>query len=104
MKTKNKIMSLMFIGTLALASCMKDPMACVDSPTKTGTTGQPISFDASCSMDAMHYEWEFGDGTKAEGATVTHAYSAVGTYTAKVKAMSKDMKKESEKTITVTVN
>lgn len=104
MKTKITIGSLLLMGTMAFTSCMKEPMACVDSPTKTGTAGQFISFDASCSMDAKHYEWEFGDGGKAEGATVTHVYNAAGTYTAKVKAMSKNMKKENEKTITVTVN
>ena len=104
MKTKSIFMTTAIIAALSFTSCMKEPMACVDSPTKTGTAGQSISFDASCSMDAKHYEWEFGDGGKGEGATVTHVYNTAGTYTAKVKAMSKNMKKENEKTITVTVN
>jgi PKD repeat protein len=104
MKTKSILVSIATITTLSFSSCMKEPMACVDSPTKSGTIGQSISFDASCSMDAHHYEWEFGDGATGSGATTAHAYNSAGTYTVKVKAMSKNMKKENEKTITVTVN
>lgn len=29
----------------------------------------------------VNYEWDFGDGTNATGATVEHAYDATGTYT-----------------------
>lgn len=108
MKKTSKLILIttLIISILGLASCMKKPMACVDSATKSGTVGQSISFDASCSMDAKHFEWEFGDGATASGssALVTHAYNSIGTYTARVKAMSKNMKKESEKLITVTVN
>ena len=104
MKTKSILVAVATITVLSFSSCMKKPMACVDSPTKTGTVGQSISFDASCSMDAHHYEWEFGDGATGSGASTTHAYNSAGTYTAKIKAMSKNMKKEDEKTVTVTVN
>lgn len=106
MKNKSMLVATAIFAVLSFSSCMKEPMACVDNATKTGTVGQSISFDASCSMDAMHYEWEFGDGATGSGAsaTITHAYNSVGTYTAKVRAMSKNMKKEDSKTITVTVN
>ncbi len=104
MKVKAIILIPVAAVALIFASCMKTPMACVDSPSKTATVGQQVSFDASCSMDAKHYTWDFGDGSTGEGETVTHAYNTKGTYTAKVKAMSKNMKKESEKAITVTVN
>jgi PKD repeat protein len=43
-----------------------------------------IAFDASRSTDPdggdLHYAWEFGDGTGAEGVAVTHRYPAPGTY------------------------
>ena len=104
MKTKLILVAISTITVLSFSSCMKEPMACVDSQTKTGTVGQSITFDASCSMDAHHYEWEFGDGATGSGASTTHAYNSTGTYTAKIKAMSKNMKKEDEKTVTVTVN
>ena len=104
MKTKSIVVAIATLSVLSFSSCMKKPMACVDSETKSTTIGQSVSFDASCSMDAHHYEWEFGDGATGSGATTTHAYNNKGTFTVKIKAMSKNMKKESEKTITVTVN
>ena len=103
MKKQSIIVAVAAFAVLSFSSCMKKPMACIDTASKTGTVGQSISFDASCSMDAHHYEWEFGDGGTGSGATTTHAYNTAGTYTAKIKAMSKNMKKEDEKTITVTV-
>lgn len=104
--TKSILVAAATITILSFSSCMKKPMACVDSATKTGTVGQAVSFDASCSMDAKHYEWEFGDGATSSGASssTTHAYNSTGSYTAKVKAMSKSMKKMDEKSITVTIN
>ena len=106
MKKQTIAVAIATVVALSFSSCMKKPMACVDSATKTGTVGQSVSFDAGCSMNAMHYQWDFGDGATASGAsaTTTHAYNSAGTFTTKVKAMSKNMKKEDEKTITVTIN
>lgn len=104
MKTKSILIIMALFGVFAITSCMKEPMACLDSATKSGNVGQSISFDASCSMDAHHYEWTFGDGATGEGASVTHAYNTVGTYSATMTAMSKNRKKEDIKTITVTIN
>jgi hypothetical protein len=49
--------------------------------------GEPVSFDGSSSIPGdggiVFYEWEFGDGSGAEGEEeieVTHSYSAPGTY------------------------
>jgi len=44
-----------------------------------------ITFNASSSYDPdgtiVKYEWDFGDGSKAEGKVVTHSYSKAGDYT-----------------------
>lgn len=43
-----------------------------------------VIFDAGGSTDNMgivSYEWDFGDGTRKTGRTVTHQYSNSGTYT-----------------------
>jgi alpha-galactosidase len=55
----------------------------------TGKTGSSIRFTANPndSNDAIvGYHWDFGDGIKAEGASVTHAYTTPGEYTIKVSA------------------
>ena len=54
-------------------------------------------------MDAHHTEWDFGDGSTATETSPTHIYSNAGTYTVKIKAMSKNMKKMDENTQTITI-
>jgi PGF-pre-PGF domain-containing protein len=62
-----------------------------ESPTAaTGTDATvdedtPVSFDGTGSSDNVGvdtYDWAFGDGTTATGATPTHTYDDPGTYTA----------------------
>ena len=46
-------------------------------------TGRTCTFDARTSTDDVgitRYVWRFGDDSGAEGAVVTHTYSAAGTY------------------------
>lgn len=51
-------------------------------------TGDTASFDASGSTDndgdSLSYSWDFGDGEKAEGKTVSHKYTKGGVYQAKL--------------------
>ncbi len=55
-----------------------------DSPTPLDeTTALTASVEAGSNVV---YAWDFGDGTGAAGAVVTHTYPAVGTYTAVVTA------------------
>ena len=103
MKTKIKLLSLLVVALLAFAACMKTPMACCDVPS-SGTVGQSLAFNSSCSMDASTYEWDFGDGTKSTEANATHAYTTAGTYTVKLMAMSKNGKKMDNTSKTVTIN
>lgn len=46
---------------------------------------RPTSFDGSLSRDVdgtiVSYQWDFGDGSTASGATVTHRFMSPGTYT-----------------------
>ncbi len=50
----------------------------------TARVGQPISWDASASRDpqgqALHFEWDFGDGSHGDQARVEHIYRAPGFY------------------------
>ncbi len=57
------------------------------SPTG-GPVGTPFTFNAAASYDPdgtiVSYQWEFGDGSFGSGATVQHAYSSSGTFTARL--------------------
>jgi PKD repeat protein len=53
-----------------------------------GVVNVPVSFSAAGSVDAdgtiSSYQWAFGDGGSASGASPTHAYAAAGTYLARL--------------------
>jgi hypothetical protein len=55
----------------------------------SGFTGAQTSFSASAFdvWSAASISWSFGDGSSANGASVSHAYGAPGSYTVSVKAV-----------------
>ncbi len=63
------------VNTPPVADVGENLVCCLDKETV---------FDGSNSRDAdgdtLSYAWDFGDGTTAEGARVTHAYNKIGTY------------------------
>jgi len=73
-----------------------------------GSVPLTVSFDASGSTyqngQITSYEWEFGDGTspKKGDAKITHKYTEIGTYTAKVKVQGADNTTD-ETSMTITI-
>lgn len=63
------------------------PVAVADMPS-VGCPDRLVTFNATKSSDAdgqaLTYYWNFGDGHKAEGATVQHAYVASGPFRAQL--------------------
>jgi len=63
----------------------QDPSASFSVSPSDPTVGDAVSFDASGSSDADgsidSYEWDFGDGTSATGASPSHSYDSAGSYT-----------------------
>ncbi|MEI6232479.1 MAG: PKD domain-containing protein [Planctomycetota bacterium] len=63
------------------------PPALVSGPTANPTAavvGQTISFSSSAAGsngNSITYSWDFGDGTNAQGANVTHVYTSAANYT-----------------------
>ncbi|MDH7555836.1 MAG: PKD domain-containing protein [Candidatus Methanosuratincola sp.] len=64
------------------------PTARVVANPTSGYAPLAVSFDGSGSSDPdgkiVSYSWDFGDGYTGTGATVTHTYTAKGTYTARL--------------------
>jgi uncharacterized repeat protein (TIGR01451 family) len=63
------------------------PIAVASADPVTGPAPLDVNFDGRGSSDPdgdpLTYEWDFGDGSPtASGATTTHRYTVVGTYTA----------------------
>ena len=61
------------------------PMA---GPDRLVCPGQKVAFDGSTSVDwdgkLIRYQWDFGDGSTAEGAKVEHSYAQPGAYQARL--------------------
>ncbi|MGA9401285.1 PHB depolymerase family esterase [Haladaptatus sp.] len=64
------------------------PTATVSASPSSPDVDETVTFDASGSSDSdgsiASYDWDFGDGSSATGATVTHSYGSSGQYTASV--------------------
>ena len=86
--TWNKAAWALLAGPLLLISCDKNDKGQLNGPvpTATFTASAPkqvglttsVTF-TSTATDAAFYEWDFGDGTRGTGPTVTHIYKAGGT-------------------------
>jgi len=68
--------------------------------------GEEIEVSSVASKDgvpALAYHWDFGDGTAADGAILTHAYTVAGNYTVRFTAEGLDGK-SAEKTFSIAVS
>lgn len=63
------------------------PVAHITAPDEA-TVGELVAFDGSGSYSDVPitaYEWDFGDGSTGSGEISDHTYSAIGTYTVRLK-------------------
>ncbi len=70
------------------------PTAVAGKNIDDGKINEQIEFNGSKSKKKkakiVSYEWDFGDGTKSSGKTVTHAYAKIGSYTATLTVTDQD--------------
>jgi alpha-galactosidase len=81
------------------------PLIAFQVPTQA-KIGEEIAFSSTASKDgvpALTYHWDFGDGVVADGATLTHAYTAAGNYTVRFTAEGLDGK-SAEQTFSIGVS
>jgi len=72
----------------------------------TAKTGEEIKFSSIAARDgvpALAYRWDFGDGVVADGAALTHTYTAAGNYVVRFSAEGLD-RKSAEKTFAIAVS
>jgi serine protease len=75
-------------AALNYASVSNHPPVANAGPDQMALVNKTLTFDGSGSSDTdgdvtiVSYDWNFGDGSIGSGMTVTHGYTAAGTYTA----------------------
>lgn len=95
-------------ATLAVKVDPQGILASLKGDVLDGNVPLSVNFDASASSFAKGqisgYKWDFGDGTpvKMGSATLTHKYTAIGTFTATVTVLGSDNTSAS-KSITINV-
>ena len=71
--------------TFAKIAEVNDPPVAEAGPDQSVLVNVKVAFKGSASYDPdgtiTSYAWNFGDGSTGTGVSVTHAYSAIGTYT-----------------------
>ncbi|HYX07286.1 MAG TPA: PKD domain-containing protein [Bacteroidales bacterium] len=84
-----KSILLIAITTLVLAGCEMRPDASFYSSSSTLELGEPVHF-TNTSINAVDFEWDFGDGTFSTNRDVSHAFTEPGSYTITLTAYSSD--------------
>jgi PKD repeat protein len=91
----------------ALTASGQPPVAAVSATPVSGTVPLNVNFSATGSSDAdgsiVAYDWTFGDGSSASGATVSHTYGTAGSFTATLK-VTDNSGLSATKSTTITVN
>lgn len=62
-------------------SVIGQPQAVIDVPARTFRPDEVIAFDGSNSLNAVAYDWDFGDGTIGTGQRNSYSYDDEGDYT-----------------------
>jgi PKD repeat protein len=72
----------------------RPPSASFTASPTSGEVPLKVNFDASGSLDPdgsiSSYWWDFGDGATSSGVKISHTYTKVGTYTAKLTVTDND--------------
>lgn len=82
----SRLLMTLAIATVGIGLFAQDPS--IDGPgTGPFQVGTALTFSGSSASSGTSPQWTFGDGTTGTGWSVSHAYSAPGTYTVKLMAV-----------------
>ncbi len=97
--------TLILCSLLAIAACKKvapTPCFTIDKG-KTAKLNEEVQFNASCTLDANYYEWNFGDGSAiGSGVTEKHKYTTQGIFAVKLTVKNGDVVAEKTDSLTIT--
>ena len=97
-------------GTATREVTVNFPPVAEAGEARSAATGETVTLTGGASYDVdgtiTSHHWDFGDGTRADGATVTHAYADPGTFTATLTVTddSRVANATTTDTVTLTVN
>lgn len=78
------------------------PVADFEIDKHTACAGEPVTFTDK-SQNADFWCWDFGDGVRGEGKTISHKYQKPGTYSVKLTAKNAGCKAEKVLVNTITI-
>lgn len=79
---------ILLVLPLILTSCRIEPVAGFFTSEVNVEVGDEVYFTNN-SLDARYFEWDFGDGASSTDVNPIHVYTASGTYTVTLSAISK---------------
>lgn len=96
-------------GTLSDTAILSLPVSCVNNPLKAGFSSLvqdtinnfKVFFTSQCEGRPTTYFWSFGDGNSSSSSDPIHTYSAIGTYTVKLKVYDGSVYDSISKSITI---
>jgi len=104
---KTLLLSILTVG-LALVACQKYEPTLGPAPsaedaqfTMTVSAANENIIELSASNPNIQCVWDFGNGTKAQGANVTATYPYAGTYTIKLTVFAKGGSRSSSQQVTI---
>jgi PKD repeat protein len=102
MKLTKFLIGIIILVVFSLTGCQKEPSASFTASKTLATVNEKISF-TNTTGDGDHYEWDFGDGSKSEETSPSYSFTKVGDYVVTLKAFSKNGKKTSSVSETITI-
>ena len=99
---KKKILFVALMGII-VTGCSKKSESCFTPSSTAVDVNTNVTF-SDCSVDAVEYKWDFGDGGTSTEKSPTHSYSSAGTYSVKLTTTSKKGKNPNETSKSIKVN